>query len=103
MTPAFKKVKYRSILTQWKALNSNEKLLALLILAKSGKEGWAKMSLGEIQEGTGGLHYKTIHKGVARLEELGALETAPSEKKRHTLYRLHESTHVREPKAALSA
>jgi hypothetical protein len=44
-----------------------------------------------------------VHKGLARLEKLGALQTAPSEKKRHTLYRLHESDHVRKPMSALTA
>jgi hypothetical protein len=68
------------------ALNSNEKLLALVILGNTGKTGWGNMSLGEIQEGAGGMHYQTIHKGVARLEELGALQIAPSDKKKaHTL------------------
>jgi hypothetical protein len=36
MTPAFKKVRYRSIGTRWNALNSTEKLLTLVILANSG-------------------------------------------------------------------
>jgi len=69
MTPAFKKVRYRSIVTKWKALNSNEKLLALVVLGNTGKIGWANMSLGEIQEDAGGMHYQTIHKGLARLEK----------------------------------
>jgi hypothetical protein len=97
MTPAFKKVRYRSIVTKWKALKSNEKLLALVILANTGKTGWANMSLGEIQKDSGGMHYQTIHNGIARLEELGVLQIAPSDQKRHTLYRLHESDKVREP------
>jgi hypothetical protein len=71
-----------------------------VILAKSGKEGWANLSPGEIQEDAGGMHYQTIKKGLVRLEELGALQIAPSDKKRHKLYRLHKSDHVREPKSA---
>ena len=96
MTPAFKKVRYRSIVAKWNALNSNEKLLALVILANTGKTGWANMSLGEIQKDAGGMHYQTIHNGIARLEKLGALQSAPADMKRRTLYRLHESDKVRE-------
>ena len=89
----FKKMKWRTIFRQWKALTPQEKLVALAILDRSGKEGWANVSPGELKETTG-LDYRTIKKGIKRLSDLGALEDAKSNKKSKTLYRLHESQAV---------
>jgi hypothetical protein len=95
MKSQFKKVKWRVILRQWTALIPAEKLIALTILARSDKEGWAKLSLGELQEASGGLHYHTIHEAIKQLQKLNALQLAPSDHKRKKLYRLHESTLLR--------
>ena len=91
----FIKVKWRTILRQWKALKPHEKLVALGILAHSGKDGWATVSPGELKETTGGLDYRTIRKATERLGKLGALQTGESDKKSKNLYRLHESQAVR--------
>jgi hypothetical protein len=95
----FVKVKWRSILQRWKALTAQQKLVALGILAHSGKEGWAKVSPGELKETTG-LDYRTIHKATEKLGELGALETGESNQKSKKLYRLHECQGVRNKKKA---
>jgi hypothetical protein len=92
------KVRWRSIMNRWTALTPEEKILALSILFRSGSDGWANVSPGELQETSGGLHYDTIKKGVARLKKLNALTTAPSDKPSKTLYRLSESTDVQKPR-----
>lgn len=89
-------MKWRTILRQWKALSPQEKLVALGILAHSGKDGWATVSPGELKETTG-LDYRTIRKAIERLEQLAALQISDSDQKSKKLYRLHESQAVRKP------
>jgi len=95
MKPKFPKVKWKAIMFGWTALNSAEKVIALTILGRSDKEGWAKLSKGELQKHSGGLHYQTIGNAIKRLNELNALTIAPSDHKRKELYRLNESSSVR--------
>src|ERR1700745_1050147 len=65
--PKFKKVKWKTVVNQWTALNPAEKLVALPILARSGKEGWATLSLGELRKMSGELDYRTLKKAIKHL------------------------------------
>jgi len=90
-----KKPKWKTILIDWKALTSAERIVALVLLARSGKDGWAKMSLRQLRNDSGILDNRTVKNAIARMEGLGALEIGESQEKSKALYRLHDSTQVR--------
>lgn len=48
-----KKPKWKTVLIDWKVLTPAERIVALVLLARSGKDGWAKTSLGQLRKDSG--------------------------------------------------
>jgi DNA-binding transcriptional regulator PaaX len=89
------KPKWKTVLLDWKALTPAERVVALVLLARSGKDGWAKMSLGQLRKDSGVRDNRTVKNAIARLQVLGALQIGQCDEKSKALYRLHDSTQVR--------
>jgi DNA-binding transcriptional regulator PaaX len=90
------KPKWKAVLLHWVALTPAERIVALVLLARSDKEGWAKMSLGQLRKDSGIRDNRTVKNAIARMKELGALQIGQAQEKSKTLYRLHDSTQVRQ-------
>jgi hypothetical protein len=87
------KVKWKQVV-RWKGLSPQAKLVALILLGRSDKEGWASVSPGEIAEQAGFPDNRPVNKAINELEKLGVLEPAPSDAQYRKLYRLHNSQNV---------
>lgn len=87
------KVKWKQVV-RWKGLSPHTKLVALILLGRSDKEGWANVSPGEIAEQAGFPDNRPVNKAIKELEKIGALQSSESDSQYSKLYRLHNSPRV---------
>jgi hypothetical protein len=84
---------WKLIVNRWTALHPEQKLIALVIRARTGKTGVANLSIGDLQDATGFVP-RTIHDSIDQLKSkkmFDCLTVEDTELKRRKNYTLRHS------------